>query len=166
MTVAPSPITRLLKAVKNSERMKGPIPVYLGARELPDGGAPPRIVFFPTSAGYEAPEHNGNWIDAPMALEVRCWGDDFDVARALRDRFINAVMDAQLSTDLLRVKLIGEEWDDLDDTGRQGWEVTINLTVRDVVEKVPLAADSGTGEVRSEQFAPDATAYGPTETRP
>lgn len=165
MNLPKSPITLLVESVKSSERMRN-VDVFWGARDLPDGGKPERIVIVPTTESHEPPEHNGDWLDALVTVEAHLWGANFDSVRYLRDALIQACFDYQFSTNLLRVRYEGMEWNTAPDTAQQGWAAVLTFSVRDVVEKVPLAANAGSATVDNEQFAPAAGAVGPTLTFP
>lgn len=141
-----SPVMQLVESIKKSERFKG-VPVSFGAKSLTLGGAPPRVVLVPTVEEYEAPEHDGNLLDAPLVLEGHVWGKTFDQARELRSRLLLAVFDFQLANDLLRLRADGGQWNTEEDGEQHGTGVIVSFTVRDTIEKVPLAANAHSGEI-------------------
>lgn len=165
MNVPKSAITLLVESIKGSERMRG-VTVQFGARAEPEGGAPCRIVLTPTSETHEPPESNDNVLDAVIAFEGYCWGESFDVVRYLRGALILCCRDFQIATDSVRVTFVGAEHSPAPDTAQDGWELTINFTIRDFVDKTPLAANAGSALVDNVQLAPGAGSVGPTVTYP
>lgn len=153
MQAAASPITQLVEAIKKSERFKG-VAVAFGSKALNDGGAPPRVVIVPTTEEYEVAENDGNLIDAPLVLVAHVWGKTFDQARELRNRLLLATFDFQVTTDLLRLRADGGEWNTDEDDEQQGIAVVMNFTVRDTVEKVALSADGGSGSIDDYDLQP------------
>lgn len=152
-----SPIMQLVESLKKSERLRS-IAIGFGANEMVAGGAPQSVILVPVSEEYEVSEHDGNLVDAPLLIELHCWGKTFDATRDVRNRVVQAVFDFQLATDLLKVRFDGGKWDTSPDTEQQGTELVITMTVRDVVERVPLKAESFTGDIDEIDFQPEPTA--------
>lgn len=149
MVVEASPITQLVESVKKSARMKG-VRVGFGANAIVNGNAAPAVTIVPTVESYETAENDSNLLDAPLALEVHCWGKNFDQARSLRNRVLLACFEFQTQTDLLRITAESGAWDTSADNEQDGIEVLVKLTVRDAVER----DEEPTGEIEEVGFQP------------
>lgn len=154
------PITKLHKALKASERMKG-VDVELGAREEPPECSTPRICVVPVGGPLGVADHSGNVADLANQVRFDCLAKDPATLHEVIRRLLCAVNDytreigdsvadetADGVSDCIRWDKTGNvEYDDERDTNRQGAfaEVTLPLTIS--FEKTLRSTDGSTGTV-------------------
>lgn len=150
--MASDPITNFFDAIRTSERLRG-VRVLLGAAKRADKGSAGRIVLVPVGGPLLQPEHQDNLCDEAVEIHCEVWGKDAAHLWRVRSALLNAAEDYRLAQESVdapaNVQRDRVDFDTDSDTTQDGDGATVVFTLRCPVERTPLTADAGEGDVES-----------------